>query len=82
MFVHVTLLGEVHITILYRTHEWSFFCVCSYMIKEIVPFPKQFLASFYIADENLRPSVSLGIKIFNETEFFGSRYYKFLRLGL
>ena len=69
MLIHVTLLTKIQVTLLYRTNEGSFFGMSSYMIKEIVPLSKHFLALIDITNKNLGPSVSFRIKIFNKSIF-------------
>ena len=50
-----------------------------HVVEQIVPLSKQLLAVFNVTNENLSPAVSLGAKIFDESEFFRGRNYQFVR---
>lgn len=69
MLIQIALLGETLRAAFYRANEWSFFCMNSKMVKEIVPLFKTFMTVGIVTYEYLRPSTSLEIIMFNKPKF-------------
>ena len=69
MFIQIALLCKTLRAAFYGANEWSFFCMNSKMVKEIVPLFKAFMTVVIVAYEYLRPSTSLEIIMFDEPKF-------------
>lgn len=73
MLVQICSLSEAEVAVRDWTYVGSFICVNSQMIKEIMPFPKPFVASFMITFENFYVPFRARILVGKNSKLFGVR---------
>ena len=71
LLFQIRYLVESKFTPQYRTNEGFFSCVNTKMVKQIMPFSKDFCAIRKITRESISDTIGLVINIFNMTESFG-----------
>ena len=77
MFIEICPLSKAELTVFMWALIWSFICVDSKVIKEIVPFPKSLPALFEIALKNFYKSLRLWVFEGIDPELLCSRYMFF-----